>query len=154
MTVFKCMILCVGKCLDFVCCLPFPWFTASSTKSTRKLNSCYVLLHLTKSQDHIFDRWVCNTYPRQHSFTQLHLEEKQKKKNTERKTKMEGMELKEEEGGREGRMELNVEIWITNPSSTIWTEKTHIIVESRHIELDLLRDPSAPREINLIPWFD
>lgn len=85
------------------------------------------------------------------------------KKKKKRERKKEGKKSEparewEKEGGwrrrrREGE-EWNVKIWITNASCTIWTEKTHIIAESPHIELDLLRDPSAPREINLVGWFD
>lgn len=49
--------------------------------------------------------------------------------------------------------EWDAEIWIANPSCTIWAENA-LVVESRGAELNSLQGPSAPREINLILWFD
>ena len=124
--------------------------------STVKLTNQHVLFatfnRITGSHVWQMSLW----YPHQHSFT-LWLNYEQKKKRREspcERVKEWGREKWRNEGSEGCRGGWNVEIWITNPSCTIWTEKTHIIVESRHIELDLLRDPSAPREINLIPWFD
>lgn len=71
------------------------------------------------------------------------------KLRTDKRGKEPVSEWKKERGSKGEEGEEGVKCCVT-----IWTEKTHIIAESRHIELDLLRDPSAPREINLIAWFD
>lgn len=87
---------------------PFLLRSATAPPWNSPISMC-CLLRLTGSQDHMFDRWVCDIYAHQHSFTQW-LNYEQKRKSLWETERMRAGEMEEWGGGILGGKMLKCEL--------------------------------------------